>query len=293
MERRQIRAIRTDLLFIAPGFIFFAGIVLISFVLGIYYSFTEWNGVDAEAIWIGLDNYREIFSGDKQVRVSAWFTTRFTVVSVVSANLLAFALALALTRALKTDNILRTVIFLPNIIGGIILGFIWRFIFVNSFSTIGELTGIGFFAAPWLGTPQTGFWGSVIVFLWQRTGYLMVIYVAALVGINEDLLEAARIDGATSVQMLRRIIIPLVIPAVTVCTFLALSWTTKMFDVIYALTQGGPFGSTETFAMNIYYEAFSSNNYGLGSAKAIIFFLVVGIISTAQVLVTKRWEVEG
>ncbi len=293
MDQSKRRAIRNDLLFIGPGFVFFAGIVLISFVLGIYYSFTEWNGVDAEAVWVGTRNYVEIFQGDKQAGVSAWFTARFTVVSVVIANLLAFALALALTRSLKSANVLRTVIFLPNIIGGIILGFIWRFIFVNSFETLGQLTGIGFFALPWLGTPETGFWGSVIVFLWQRTGYLMVIYVAALVGINEDLIEAARIDGATSSQMLLRITIPLVIPAVTVCIFLALSWTTKMFDVIYALTQGGPFGSTETFAMNIYYEAFSSNNYGLGSAKAIVFFLVVGVISTAQVLITKRWEVEG
>jgi raffinose/stachyose/melibiose transport system permease protein len=281
-----------DLLFIAPGSLFFAGIVLVSFLLGIYYSFTEWNGVDAEAVWIGFDNYVEIFQGDKQAGVSAWFTARFTAVSVVGANLLAFALALALTRALKSANVMRTIIFLPNIIGGIILGFIWRFIYVNSFDTIGNLTGIGFFAAPWLGTAETGFWASVIVFLWQRTGYLMVIYVAALVGINEDLLEAARIDGATSRQMLFRIVIPLTVPAITVCIFLALSWTTKMFDVIYALTQGGPFGSTETFAMNIYYEAFSSNNYGLGSAKAIVFFLVVGVISTAQVLITKRWEVE-
>jgi raffinose/stachyose/melibiose transport system permease protein len=292
MDQRRIREIRNDIAFIGPGFIFFAGIVLISFVLGIYYSFTEWNGVDAEAVWVGTRNYVEIFDGDKQAGISAWFTARFTVVSVVFANLLAFVLALALTRALKSANVLRTIIFLPNIIGGIILGFVWRFIFVNSFETIGELTGIGFFALPWLGTAFTGFWGSIIVFLWQRTGYLMVIYVAALVSINEDLIEAARIDGATWYQELFRIVIPLVVPAVTVCIFLALSWTTKMFDVIFALTQGGPYGSTETFAMNIYYEAFSSNNYGLGSAKAIIFFLVVGLISTAQVLITKRWEVE-
>lgn len=288
-----MRDLGNDLLFIGPGFLFFLGIVLISFVMGIYYSFTEWNGVDAEAIWVGTRNYVEIFQGDKQAGVSAWFTARFTFVSVIIANILAFALALALTRSLKSANVLRTVIFLPNIIGGIILGFIWRFIFVNSFETIGNITGIGFFAAPWLGTAETGFWGSVIVFIWQRTGYLMVIYVAALVGINEDLIEAAKIDGASASQMLWRIIVPLTIPAVTVCIFLALSWTTKMFDVIYALTQGGPFGSTETFAMNIYYEAFSSNNYGLGSAKAIVFFLVVGVISTAQVLITKRWEVES
>jgi raffinose/stachyose/melibiose transport system permease protein len=292
MDRKILRAIKDDLLFIGPGVVFFVGIVLISFVLGIYYSFTEWNGVDKEAIWIGIRNYTEIFRGDEQAGVSALFTTKFTVASVIIANLLAFILALALTRALKTDKVLRTIIFLPNIIGGIILGFIWRFIFVNSFKTIGNLTGIGFFALPWLGTAETGFWGSVIVFVWQRTGYLMVIYVAAIIGIKDELIEAARIDGATGFQVLMRVVIPLTVPAITICLFLALSWTTKMFDVIYALTRGGPFGSTETFAMNIYFEAFSSNNYGLGSAKAIVFFIVVGIISTAQVLITKRWEVE-
>jgi raffinose/stachyose/melibiose transport system permease protein len=293
MDRQKLAAVKDDILFIAPGVVFFAGIVLISFVLGIYYSFTEWNGVDAEAIWIGIDNYVEVFSGDKQAGVSALFTLRFTIVSVIIANLLAFALALALTRALFTDQLMRTIIFLPNIIGGIILGFIWRFIFVNSFKSLGVLTDLSFFTAPWLGTAETGFWASVIVFVWQRTGYLMVIYIAAIIGIDEHLIEAARIDGASRLTMLTRIIVPLTVPAITVCLFLALSWTTKMFDVIYALTAGGPFGSTETFAMNIYYEAFSSNNYGLGSAKAIVFFVVVGVISVAQVLLTKRWEVEA
>ena len=131
------------------------------------------------------------------------------------------------------------------------------------------------------------------MFIWQRTGYLMVIYIAAILSIDDHLLEAARLDGASGFQLLRRVIVPLSVPAITICVFLALSWTTKMFDVIYALTHGGPFGSTETFAMNIYFEAFSSNNYGLGSAKAIIFFVAVGIISITQVLITKRWEVEA
>jgi raffinose/stachyose/melibiose transport system permease protein len=292
LDRKQLRAIKDDFLFIGPGVVFFTGIVLVSFILGIYYSFTEWNGVDKKAIWSGIQNYIEIFSGDEQAGISALFTAKFTLASVLIANLLAFVLALALTRALKTDKILRTIIFLPNIIGGIILGFIWRFIFVNTFETIGNITGIGFFELPWLGTAETGFWGSVIVFVWQRTGYLMVIYVAAIIAIKDELIEAARIDGATAFQLLRRVIIPLTVPAFTICLFLALSWTTKMFDVIYALTRGGPYGSTETFAMNIYFEAFSSNNYGLGSAKAIVFFIVVGIISTMQVLITKRWEVE-
>jgi raffinose/stachyose/melibiose transport system permease protein len=293
MNARNLRNIRDDLLFIGPGFIIFVLIVLLSFLLGIYYSFTEWNGVNKEAVWIGIENYREIFRGDEQAATSAAFTAQFTVASVIIANFLAFFLALALTLPLKSARLMRTIIFLPNVIGGIILGFVWRFIFTNSFVSIGELTGIGFFELPWLGSPMTGFWGSVIVFVWQRTGYLMMIYVAAIVSINEDLIEAAIIDGANSFQMLKKIIIPLTVPAITVCIFLALSWTTKMFDVIFALTNGGPFGSTETFAMNIYFEAFQYNNYGLGSAKAILFFIVVGIISTAQVLITKRWEVEA
>lgn len=288
-----MRDLKDDLFFIGPGFIIFLIIVLSSFILGFYYSFTEWNGVNKEAVWVGMDNYLQIFKGDEQAATSAGFTAKFTIASVILSNLLAFFLALALTLPLKSAKLMRTIIFLPNVIGGIILGFVWRFIFTNSFVSIGELTGIGFFELPWLGTPMTGLWGSVIVFVWQRTGYLMMIYVASIMSIDENLLEAAYIDGASQLEMLRRIIVPLTVPAITVCVFLALSWTTKMFDVIFALTKGGPFGSTETFAMNIYYEAFQYNNYGLGSAKAILFFIVVGIISTTQVLVSKKWEVEA
>jgi len=293
MNIREMRDLKDDLFFIGPGFIIFLIIVFSSFILGFYYSFTEWNGVNKEAVWVGMDNYLEIFKGDEQAAISAVFTAKFTIASVILSNLLAFFLALALTLPLKSAKLMRTIIFLPNVIGGIILGFVWRFIFTNSFVSIGELTGIGFFELPWLGTPMTGFWGSVIVFVWQRTGYLMMIYVASIMSIDENLLDAAYIDGASQLEMLRRIIVPLTVPAITVCVFLALSWTTKMFDVIFALTKGGPFGSTETFAMNIYYEAFQYNNYGLGSAKAILFFIVVGIISTTQVLVTKKWEVEA
>lgn len=289
----RMRLLREDLLFLGPGLLFFTVIVLVSFLIGIYFSFTEWNGVNKDAVWIGLENYRTIFQGDKQAVTSAVFTIKFTLASVLLSNLIAFTIALALILPMKTANSMRTVFFLPNVIGGIILGFVWRFIFVNSFTTLGELTGLPFFQLPWLGSPETGFWGSVIVFVWQRTGYLMVIYIASLLTINEELIEAAKIDGATGLQMLFRITIPLTVPAFTVCLFLVLSWTMKMFDVIFSLTSGGPFGSTETFAMNIYYEAFQYNNYGLGSAKAVLFFIVVGLVSTSQVLITKRWEVES
>jgi len=221
------------------------------------------------------------------------FTAKFTAVSVVVANTLAFFLALALVQPLKSANVLRTIIFLPNVIGGIILGFVWRFIFTNSVPSLGAVTEIALFQLPWLGTPETGFWASVVVFVWQRTGYLMVIYIAALLGIDQNLIEAAHIDGASGWSILRRVILPLTVPAITISVFLALSWTTKMFDVIFSLTRGGPFGSTETFAMNIYFEAFQYNSYGLGSAKAILFFFVVATISTIQVLASKRWEVEA
>ncbi len=282
-----------DLLFVGPAFLIFSIIVLLSFLMGIYYSFTEWNGVNKEAIWVGLRNYISIFNGDEQAVASALFTMKFTVVSVIISNIIAFSLALVLTLPLKAATAMRTIFFLPNVIGGIILGFVWRFIFVNSFSSLGSITSFDFFQLPWLGSPATGFWGAVIVFIWQRTGYLMVIYIASIVGINEELLEAARIDGVNPLQMLFRIIIPLTVPAFTICLFLVLSWTTKMFDVIFSLTNGGPFGSTETIAMNIYSEAFQYNNYGIGSAKAVLFFLIVGTITTLQVLLTKRLEVEA
>jgi raffinose/stachyose/melibiose transport system permease protein len=293
MNRRTLQGIKDDVIFMGPGFLFFTVIVLISFLMGVFYSFTEWNGVNREPIWIGIQNYIEIFQGDDQAATSAVFTAKFTAVSVVIANTLAFFLALALVQPLKSANVLRTIIFLPNVIGGIILGFVWRFIFTNSVPSLGAVTEIALFQLPWLGTPETGFWASVIVFVWQRTGYLMVIYIAALLGIDQNLIEAAHIDGASGWSILRRVILPLTVPAITISVFLALSWTTKMFDVIFSLTRGGPFGSTETFAMNIYFEAFQYNSYGLGSAKAILFFLVVATISTIQVLVTKRWEVEA
>lgn len=293
MNQRTLQGIKDDVIFMGPGFLFFTVIVLISFFMGVFYSFTEWNGVNREPIWIGIQNYIEIFQGDDQAATSAVFTAKFTAVSVVIANTLAFFLALALVQPLKSANVLRTIIFLPNVIGGIILGFVWRFIFTNSVPSLGAVTEIALFQLPWLGTPDTGFWASVVVFVWQRTGYLMVIYIAALLGIDQNLIEAAHIDGASGWSILRRIILPLTVPAITISVFLALSWTTKMFDVIFSLTRGGPFGSTETFAMNIYFEAFQYNSYGLGSAKAILFFFVVATISTIQVLATKRWEVEA
>ncbi|SDY12592.1 raffinose/stachyose/melibiose transport system permease protein [Evansella caseinilytica] len=279
--------------FVGPALLFFLVIQIIPFFMGIYYSFTSWNGVSSAVEWVGLDNYKRIFTNDQRFFDSFWFTTRFMFAAVIISNLIGFSLALLLNAALKTRNILRTVFFIPNVIGGLLLGFIWQFIFVRGFAAVGELTNIGFFQLPWLGDATTAFWGIVIVFAWQISGYMMVIYIAALQGVDTSLLEAAKIDGANAWQTLRRIIIPLILPAFTICFFLTIAMAFKIFDLNLSLTGGGPFNSTQSVAINIYQEAFTNNNYGVGSAKAIIFFVVVAIFTTVQVMITKNKEVEA
>ncbi|SFE61833.1 raffinose/stachyose/melibiose transport system permease protein [Paenibacillus catalpae] len=283
-----------QLVFVGPGMIVFTIIVLIPFLLGFYFSFTEWNGLDLDkAKWIGMDNVRRIFTNDDKFWAAFKFTLKFTVVTVVVTNILALLLGLLLTRPMRGRNTLRTIFFLPNMIGGILLGYIWQFIFTKGFKTIGEMTGWHFFELPWLGTPETGFWGLVIVFVWQTTGYMMVIYIAAIVGVPKDLMEAATIDGATYLQTVRKIIMPLVMPAITVCLFLTTSGAFKMFDLNLSLTKGGPGTSTQSLAYNIYAEALVNNRYGLGTAKAMLFFFAVSIIAVTQVWLTKRKEVEA
>lgn len=290
--KHWLRGLGTQLVFVGPATVFFTAIVLIPFVLGMYYSFTDWNGVTGKVNWVGLDNFRHIFTKDSPFWLAFWFTARFSVCSVLMTNLLGFFLAYLLTRPLKTRNVLRTVFFLPNVIGGLLLGFIWQFIFIKGFASIGDATGLGLFNLPWLGDAKTAFWGILIVSVWQGAGYLMVIYISALVNIPTELLEAARIDGASTWDTLRTIILPLVMPAVTVCLFLAISWAFKMFDLNMSLTKGGPFRSTESVALNIYAEAFQNNRYGIGTAKALLFFITVAVITSLQVYLTKRKEVE-
>ncbi|MCY9515568.1 carbohydrate ABC transporter permease [Paenibacillus apiarius] len=292
MSRKAWSQVGQQLFFIGPAAFFFTLIVVIPFLLGMYYSFTDWNGVSGTVAWVGLDNFTQIFAKDSDFFPAFWFTTKFTIVGVVLTNLLGFALAYVLTKPLKLRNALRTIFFMPNVIGGLLLGFIWQFIFVKGFSAIGDATGIGFFNLPWLGDEITAFWGIIIVFVWQTAGYLMVIYIAAMTNVPKDVMEAAEIDGATRGQVLRHVIVPLIMPAVTVCLFLAISWSFKMFDLNLSLTKGGPFKSTESVALNIYLEAFQNNRYGLGTAKAFLFFIIVAVITLIQVRITKSKEVE-
>ncbi len=292
-RKKNLRNSGSFIMFVGPAFLIFAALVLIPFFMGIYYSFTNWNGVMGNIQYVGFDNYKYIFTQDKDFLKSFVITTKYTIFAVILTNLIGFGLALLVTKGLKSRNILRTIFFLPNLIGGLLLGFIWQFIFNKGLTSLGAVLGLDSLMQSLLGTANGAFWAIVIVAIWQGAGYIMIIYVAALQGVPQELIEAAQVDGADRFTTLRKIIIPMVAPAVTVCLFLTISWSFKVFDQNLSLTGGGPFKSTEMLALNIYTEAFVNNRYGLGEAKAIVFFVVVAAISILQVYITKKREVEA
>lgn len=278
-------------LFIAPVLIAFLVVVIIPALIGVYYSFTDWNGIANETKWIGIDNYLEIFSSREEFINAFIFTAKITAVLVVTINVTGFGLAILVTRGLKFSNFMRSAFFIPNLIGGLILGFVWQFIFTKAFESIGTKMGWEFMQG-WLSTTATGFWGLVILMTWQLAGYMMVIYIAAIQNIPESLNEAAAIDGANSFQRLRHITIPLVAPAVTVGVFLTLSNSFKLFDQNLALTAGGPYHSTQMLALNIYTTAFTFNRLGIAQAKAVLFLIAVAFITLTQMYYSKKKEVE-
>lgn len=275
-------------LFVAPSLISLILVVGIPFIMGIYYTFTNWNGANPNYNFVGLQNYIGLFK-DTQFIYSFKITIVYTAVSVITINLIGFGLAYMVTRNLKTKNLLRTGFFMPNLIGGLILGFIWQFIFNSVFTAAGSAIGSNFLSTSLLQERNTAILAMIIVSSWQYAGYIMVVYVAALENVPKDLIEASYIDGATSRQSIRYITIPMIYPAITVGLFLTLANSFKMFDLNFSLS---PLKTTEMLALNIYKEAFVSNNMGVGQAKAVIFFILVTIISLTQVYITKKREVE-
>ncbi|WP_313892134.1 sugar ABC transporter permease [Psychrobacillus sp.] len=264
-------------------------VVIAPLLLGVYYSFTDWNGIQTKG-FVGFDNYMALLQ-DERFLDSLWFTTKFSVVSVILINLIGLSLALLVTAKLKTNKLLRTIFFMPNLIGGLILGFIWQFIFTKAFAGFGSIVGIESLKG-WLSTPTTGFWGLVILMSWQMSGYIMVIYIAYLEGVSKELIEAAEIDGANAFQRFRHIVFPLVAPAFTVSMFLTLSNTFKLYDQNLSLTGGGPYNSTQMVAMEIFNTAFGRYDMAYAQAKAVIFFVIVAIIALLQVYISKKREVE-
>lgn len=286
------RKIGWYLLFTIPLLIIFTIIVIIPFVIGIYYAFFDWDGIGANPMeFTGLENFRILLEDGRFLR-SAWLTILFTVMSVVTVNAVGLAFALLVTSKLKLANLARTMLFMPYLIGGLILGYIWQFVFLDVFTLIGNATGLDSIFFNWLNNEDFALFALVFVFTWQMAGYVMIVYIAGIQGIPGELVEAAKIDGAGGWQRFLRITAPLLMPAFTISLFLTLSYGFKIYDVNLSLTGGGPANATELFAMNIYNEIFGYGNYGYGQAKAIVFFIIIAIITLTQVYITKKREVE-
>lgn len=270
-------------LFALPGVVCFLLAFLIPMLMGIYLSFCEFTNV-TNAQWVGFDNYIKAFTVDNYFSSSLWLTVKFTIVSVVTINFFAFALAIMLTRGIKGTNLFRTIFFMPNLIGGIVLGWIWQVI-IN-----GVLYSKG---ATIVSDPKYGFWGLVVLMNWQNVGYMMVIYIAAIQNIPTDMLEAAAIDGAGYWKTLFKIIIPSVMPSITICLFMTMTNGFKLFDQNLALTAGEPGKQTEMLALNIYNTFYGRSGFeGVGQAKAVVFTIIVALIALIQLRFTRSKEVE-
>ena len=269
-------------LFVLPTLIAFTLFFIIPFILGLILSFCKFTTV-TNARFVGITNYVKAFS-NKDFINALWFTTKFTLVSVISVNVFAFILAYVLTRGIKRTNMFRTIFFMPNLIGGIVLGYIWQLL-IN-----GVLANWGVTITT---SAQYGFWGMVILTNWQLIGYMMIIYIAGIQNIPTDIVEAAKIDGASKLQTLFKVTIPMVMPSFTIALFLTLTNSFKLFDQNLALTAGAPGRQTSMLALDIYTTFYNRNGWeGVGQAKAVVFFIIVGVIALLQLRFTRRKEVE-
>lgn len=269
--------------FVLPTLLAFTIGFIVPFIMGVYLSFCKFTTV-TDAKFVGLQNYVKIFTEDGTFGHALWYTTAFTVVSVVLINVIGFAVALLLTKKIKGTNIFRTVFFLPNLIGGIILGYVWQLLLNGLLLQINKTLTY---------SSVYGFWGLVILMCWQQIGYMMIIYIAGIQNIPGELIEAAQIDGANKGQLLKHVIIPMVMPSITICTFLTLTNSFKLFDQNLALTNGEPSNMSEMLALNIYNTFYGRTGWeGVGQAKAVIFFILVGAIAMIQNRLTRSKEVQ-
>ena len=269
--------------FVLPTLLAFTIGFIVPFIMGVYLSFCKFTTV-TDAKFVGLQNYVKIFTEDGTFGHALWYTTAFTVVSVVLINVIGFAVALLLTKKIKGTNIFRTVFFMPNLIGGIILGYVWQLLLNGLLLQINKTLTY---------SSVYGFWGLVILMCWQQIGYMMIIYIAGIQHIPGELIEAAQIDGANKGQLLKHVIIPMVMPSITICTFLTLTNSFKLFDQNLALTNGEPSNMSEMLALNIFNTFYGRTGWeGVGQAKAVIFFILVGAIAMIQNRLTRSKEVQ-
>ena len=283
---------RKFILFAGPALFFFLFIIGASFVSGVQLSFTDWNGLADSYRFIGLENFIGAFR-DMVFIISLGKTFTYVFFVVILTNIIAFGIAFGLTRGLRMQGVYRVGFFTPNLIGGVVLGLIWRFVFSTALPGIGEFFHIGFLEHNLLSKPNTAFASLILVSVWQMAGYLMLIYMAGIVGLPKDVLEAGKLDGATGFDELKSIILPLIMPSITICGFMSIKNAFMTYDINMSLTNGGPYASTKLVAMQVYERAFTSQQYGVGQAEALILFVIVATITLIQVSISKSKEVQA
>lgn len=299
--RKSIKDKAVFWLFLAPALLAFLLVVIIPFIMGVYYSMTDWTAIAGlETQWLGLKNYKAMFS-DVHFQYAFIRTFLFTFISMITINLVALVLAILVTRQIKGKHFFRVGFFIPNLIGGLVLGYIWQFIFKSVIPSLGgalNITAIKDLLI--LADPTLTLFGLIAAFTWQYAGYIMMIYIAALLNVPVELIEASEIDGANFIKKLWHITVPMIAQAFTITSFLTLVTSFKQYDIIVALTNGGPVdhfkgeivNSTELLAVHIYDVAFKYNHMAEGQARAIVFFLVLSVVAIGQVYVNKKREVE-
>ena len=289
---KKLKKIRPHIVFLGPASVLFSLAVVIPFIISVYYSLTDWNGISQTANFVALQNYIDIFTGKSEILIAARFTTLIALVIVVLTNVIGLALAALLSNPFRGSNLFRAVYFLPNTMGGVVMGYIWRFIFLMVIGALGSVFSWEILQLPWLGTPETAYVALVIVSVWQATGYTMVIMIAAFTGIPDELIESATVDGANAWEIFWKIKMPQCMSYFTLCLFWSIATSFKMFDVNVALTKGGPYGVTTSMAQQIYNDAFTSNRYGLANAEAIVFLVIIVVVTSLQMYFSQRKESE-
>ena len=283
--------VKQYLMFAGPGTVLFFCVVIVPFLYGVYLTFTSWDGVSSTKPWVGLTNYAAAFS-DKDYWAALGRTAIYSVFAVVLINILAFFLAYLVTSGVKGQNFFRSGFFVPNLIGGIVLGYVWKFVFNRAFVALASAISGGT-APSILSTPSGAMLALIIVSVWQYAGYMMLIYVAGFMSVSEDVKEASSIDGCTASQTMWNVTVPLMRASFVQCLFLSITRCFVVYDVNLSLTKGEPFGSSVMAAMHVYNQAFTYKNYGLGQAEALILFLVCAIVGVTQVMIGKKGEVEA
>ena len=292
VKKKPLKKFGERMLFTFPTMFVFCVTVFIPFAYGIYLTFMKMPNIMSIPVFDGMSNYKAAYK-DPSFWTSMWLTVKYVLASVLCVNALGFSLAYLVTSKVRAQSFFRTSFFTPNLIGGLVLGYIWQFIFVQTLPTLGTKFGIEFLRLGWLGDEKMAFWSLVIVTVWQLSGYMMLIFIAGLVNVPKDVIEASTIDGANAWKRLTKVTLPLMRPAFVITLFMTLKSGFMVYDINYSLTAGGPYNSTAMVSMNIVKKAFVENNYGMGQAEAIMLFIIVAIVSGMQVYIGKKGELKA